>query len=413
MVGSADTGQFDPNFSNPNYLVGQDPYLQHAVVTQGFVQQDLGALPGANSSISTWVNDSGVVVGISENGSIDPLIGIPEGVAVLWKNGQITNLGTLGGNQSIAFAVNSSGQVNGCAANAVPDDNSIFGWGTQTRGFLYQNGTMQDIGTLGGTDTLASLINDAGQVAGGSYTASMETHAFVWTNGKMQDLGTLGGTYSYPNAINSTGQAVGVSNLAGNSIAHAFFWDGTKLHDLGSLASGFQKDYSEALWMNDAGDIVGDSLVSPTASHAFLWKNGVMTDLGTLPGDRCSIAWGINSKDQVVGASGLCGSPQHAFLWQNGQMYDLSHVFFNAVLTSAFFISDSGDIGAVGNEGGGSNGGQAYLTMQRGFLLIPFPSGSDNDTEQDGTGPAEKVGASHNRFGSRSNLPGRFGVPPQ
>ena len=297
MVGNADTGDLNPNYANYNFLIGQNLYIQHGVVTQHFLRQELGALPGGlNQSVPTWINANNTVVGISENGSIDPLIGIPEGVAVMWKNGQIFNLGTLGGYESVAFAVNDSDQVTGAAANTVPDPNSFFGWGTQTRGFFYQNGVMTDLGTLGGNDTLAYIINDAGQIAGQSGKADGSVDPFVWTNGTMKDLGGLGGTSGFVDDMNSKGQVVGGSNLAGDGVQHAFFWDGTMIHDLGSLNCGFRCDFSEAIWVNDNGDAVGYSNSPVQTHHAVLWKNGgAITDLGTLPGDRCSRAWGINN----------------------------------------------------------------------------------------------------------------------
>ena len=92
--------------------------------------------------------------------------GFPEIRGVLWRNGEIVDLGTLeGGFESFANAVNNRGQVVGFSLNTVPDACSLF-VATQTRAFLWQDGAMQDLGTLGGPDANAELINDRGQIAG-------------------------------------------------------------------------------------------------------------------------------------------------------------------------------------------------------------------------------------------------------
>src|SRR6266849_5364546 len=82
-----------------------------------------------------------------------------------------------------------------------------------------------DLGTLGRRyrDSGASAINERGQVVGASGTASGKQHAFLWQNGKMTDLGTLGGRGSHPRAINGRGQVVGDSATASGK-QHAFLW---------------------------------------------------------------------------------------------------------------------------------------------------------------------------------------------
>jgi uncharacterized membrane protein len=92
------------------------------------------------------------VVGLSENGSVDPLAsGFPTLRAVLWKEGAINDLGAFaGGNTSLAYAVNSRGQVVGFAQNGISDVVSLGAFfvglptTTQTRAFLWHNGAMQE-----------------------------------------------------------------------------------------------------------------------------------------------------------------------------------------------------------------------------------------------------------------------------
>jgi probable HAF family extracellular repeat protein len=164
---SADTSIPDPNAPN---CFNPGCFLTHAYRWQDDVLTDLSALPGVNSSAAGAINARGWSVGESQNSEIDPITGFPEIRAVLWKEGQIVDLGTLGGNESLATDVNNGGQVVGAAANTIPDTFSLFGFGTQTRAFLWQKGGKQDLGTLGGPDAAALFVNERGQVAGISYT---------------------------------------------------------------------------------------------------------------------------------------------------------------------------------------------------------------------------------------------------
>ena len=109
ITGAADTADADPNAPNCyNYI---DCFVTHTYIWRKGVLTDLGGLPGGFGSEGNWINDNNQGAGQSLNGLIDPLLGTPAGVAVFWKsNGQIVDLGTLGGNQSLAATINNRGQ---------------------------------------------------------------------------------------------------------------------------------------------------------------------------------------------------------------------------------------------------------------------------------------------------------------
>jgi probable HAF family extracellular repeat protein len=288
---------------------------------------------GGQRSNATAINASGQVVGSSE-----PFFNGPQR-AFLWQSGAATpplDLGTLGGSSSFASAVNASGHVVGTSylpGNAV------------THGFLWKNGTMTDLdgafptginatgqivgwfysthspprrraiflptgqlsgatdlGTLGGTDAVASGINAAGQIVGWSFTQfNAEVHGVVWQTGQpARNLGPLGGAHSEATAINTAGQVVGWSTTGVSDSYHAVLWQpgATTPQDLGTLGGTLSK----ATALNDAGQVVGWSMTTGNAArHMFLWTStDGIEDLGLIGWDEVG---GVNDNLQVVGGS--------------------------------------------------------------------------------------------------------------
>jgi len=370
-VGSSATSEPAPPGSNPANCGGIDgkiDFVFHAFKWENGAVTDLGALPGDdNCSVATSINANGEIVGSSEIDIIDPLTGQKEFRAVLWKDGKIRNLGTFGGRYSLPGSINNRGQVVGEATNAIPDPFSLLyqlvgsSQGTQTRAFLWENGHKQDLGTLGGPDAWAFLVNDKSQIVGLSYVNSTPNsvtgfptlHPFLWHERQMIDLGTLGGFGTFVstvsvNGLNNQGQVIGASPLTGDQIAHPFLWDDGKLIDL-TVQSGGVIATADAI--NDAGQIVGNANFPNGASDAYLWQDGMVTDLGTLDGDCFSEAFAINSRGQVVGQSFSCVSGiVRSFLWENGSMVDLNALIppnSNLFLDNTLAINDSGEIGGL------------------------------------------------------------------
>jgi len=247
----------------------------------------------------------------------------------------ITNLGTLGGRGSTANAINNAGQIVGFAETNQPFPPPPTGPGRVpiTRAmqvadaFLYSDGKMQDLGTLGGEGDAGSVgnaINASGQVVGWAKTSANAEHAFIYGNGKMQDLGISSKIVS-ANAINAHGDVVGfwmTGMVGGNgpeiTFVQAFLCSGGKTQMVGTLGG----NTSRANGINDAGQIVGSASLSNGESHAFLYSNGKMQDLGTFGGKE-SEATAINAKGQVAGWAHTPNNFRHAFLFHDGKMEDI------------------------------------------------------------------------------------------
>ena len=153
VVGFADTATPDPD--------NGEGFVFHAFGWRGGPMHDLGTLPGGRNSFAIWSNTAGAVVGLSETGRTDPVLGVPENHATLWRHGQVVDLGTLGGHESLAGFINQRGQVVGVAADTVPDQFSLFGWGTRTRAFLWQHGAMTWVPSAARTPALPSSTSVA------------------------------------------------------------------------------------------------------------------------------------------------------------------------------------------------------------------------------------------------------------
>ncbi len=303
---------------------------------QQYSVTDLGTL-GGSTSYGTGINATGQVAGTSSTAS-------GNWHAFVYANGTMEDLGTLGTSlpESWGYGINAIGQVTGYSYIS-------FGNYNLAHAFLYGSGAMQDLGTLGGSidQSWGYAINASGQVTGESDTANVYIdHAFLYSSGTMQDIGTLGGPTTGGFGLNNSGQVTGVSQIASDNNNHAFLYNSGNMQDLGTL--GGPESFGTAI--NASGQVTGDS--TPAGSvvnhHAFLYSNGTMLDLGTLGGPESS-GLAINASGQVTGISDTpTFNDAHAFLYSNDQMVDLNTFIGSAasiyLLSYGNAINDAGQI---------------------------------------------------------------------
>ena len=295
------------------------------------------------------LNDYGQAVGISDTANADPYgerwscgAFFPPShaghtcVGFRWQLGIITALATLGGNNGFATGINNRGQAVGWAENTVHDPTcnppqvlqfEAVLWGTDGQPHLLPP-------YPGDLDGAATSINDRGQVVGISGICQNAVgnrsaiHALSWQNGTVTDLGNLGGlAWNTPMALNNHGQVVGFSDLAGdgngsNPNFHAFLWSSPgPMQDLHTLIGDA---ISEALGINEQGEIVGVSFAAGFENpRAFVYQNGHMTDLNSLAQSNSPLylqaAQEINDSGVITGQGcvpGHCSSndPSIAFI---------------------------------------------------------------------------------------------------
>ncbi len=330
---------------------------------------------GGTTSAGSSINNGGWVAGSSN------LAGDQAQHASLWTGGSVIDLGTLGGpNSGVLWPVkNDRGIITGISQTASPDPlgerwscSAFFpaatATGHQCLGFVWQDGTMSPLPTLGGTNGFATGANNQGEIVGWAENTVhdatcvppqvLQFRAVVWgpRPGQIRELPPLPGeTVSAATALNNRGQVVGISGICDRAVGrfsavHAVIWQDGRPTDLGTLGG---VAWNTPMSINQRGDVVGFGNASAAAGgsfavHAFLWtRKGGIRDLGTLPGDTTSQALGVNDRREIVGTSCDAAFNCRAVIWGSGEITDLNTLVapgYGGTLTTANDINESGRI---------------------------------------------------------------------
>ena len=380
----------------------QQPQARPADRFPRYVVQDLGTL-GGPYSFSYGLNNAGVVSGGSatatQNGDPSQAVVNAPQTAFLWDHGRLRNLGTLGGPDSEAAAVNLSNLVvvDSETASLSRQGEDVCGFGTnlQCLAATWKDGRFNALPLLpGGNNSYALDMNDRGQVAGFSdtdvydvdctaaitgtpfrSTAGFRFQSVIWEpNGRVRQLAPLNGdTVASALGINNKGQVVGYSGVCANtspppyvSTPHAVLWerDGTPI-DLGSLGG----PASGASAINEHGDVSGTAFTADGSPQAYLWTPETRTLVKLQPPDGFPAAVNpccktINDRREIVGFMFDADFNSRAFLWKDGVMVDLNELIPKGspwMLQGAYGINASGQI-----TGGGLINGEVHA-----FLTTP------------------------------------------
>ncbi|OFX14902.1 MAG: hypothetical protein A2Z18_02535 [Armatimonadetes bacterium RBG_16_58_9] len=242
--------------------------------------------------MANCINDNGQIVGYQS-----PTAGPAQ--PIVWADGRASQLGSLGGDGGSASGINNAGQICGHASTAAGKAHS----------FISENGVMTDLAPSDPLQHVANAMNEFGHVVGTS-----PNYAYLWKDGQMTLLGSLGGGGTDARAVNDFDEVVGysaTSRLRGQY--HAFIWRNGVMTDIGHLGGGF----SIGLGINNFGEVVGYSSTSNGGDAPFIWQKGVIKNLNDLidpySGWVLTNAFDINEAGQIVG-SGRYNNVYHAFL---------------------------------------------------------------------------------------------------
>jgi len=233
----------------------------------------------------------------------------PDGTshAVVWTDGVLQDLGTLGAGGSDAQAINDFGQVCG---------------GSNDHAFLWDGSVMRDLGSLGNLAWAADVNND-GVVVGASYTSGPDPrlHALVWSDGQMIDIGT---PYNDANAetvtINERGQVAGVSLSLGYEQGKPYLWEGGVFTPLKPVDEGGRTE--RVVGINQRGVVASTKTVlhsdlAVVSDNGTRWILPVLSSLGTS-------ASAINNHGDVAGDAWVDSSTRHAVLWRSASVQTMA-----------------------------------------------------------------------------------------
>ena len=270
----------------------------------------------------------------------------------LWSDGDMLELETLGGTSSHAQSVNSHGIAAGWAQDAL-------GYSLPA---MWDGYGVTALPTLGWGKGTVWEMSDDGFAVGNSYINQSTYHATLWSGQTAHDLGTLGGAYSVAYGISSTGWIVGEADDSYGS-NWATIWIKGAPQKLGAFQGG---SWSTARAVNSRNQVIFSGNTPSSYGRSALWWNGNFTDMGTLGGST-AYAYGLNDSGYAVGESALSSGYAHAFVYSGGVMRDLGTL--GGYFSKAYAIDNDGVIVGMAHD----QQGQTHAVR---WVPVPEPNGA-------------------------------------
>jgi len=356
-----------PRGRSSSLTAGIGSFTAGLTAGQRYFITDLGTL-GGTQSFAYAINDLGQVVGESW------ISGDMSSHAFLYSNGKMTDLYPLNSQavQTVGpTGINNSGEI----ASGV-----VYGGIYVPAIFNSRTGKLKILGSLGGVTSfgfngVATSINKVGSAVGYSYLDGLLRHAFLYRHDALFDIGSFGG-YSAALAINDEGVIVGFASGLNNGTANAFVYADGVMADIHPTTESYARDINNQHGeeerkhdrfrteeIADEGQVVGSFVTADqTATHAFVDSQASFTDLSPA-GTGETVAFAINDHSQIVGITSTADG-QHAFLYDKGVLEDLNPLIQQGLgweLTWAFDINNRGQIVGYG----------ILNNRFRAFLLTP------------------------------------------
>jgi probable HAF family extracellular repeat protein len=310
---------------------------------------ELGHLPGCDVTLAQGMNNKGQVVGYSYQFASPGHLNSVFAYAFLWQDGKMIPLRTLGGAYSHACGINDRGDIVGDADTR-----------DSLRPVLWPAGKLDEPQVLAPRTGFALAINEKGEIAG------VLNGLALWNGREAREFPPPEGRLVRVNRITQRGEVVGFTSVEGpfgtDWDQRAYRYRTGRMEELPTLGG----KNSHCADINEAGLMVGWSSTAADERHACLWKERMVHDLSSLKG-RASEAAGINAKGEIVGSTDKASGGWAACLWRNGKAVELQTLVEHGSdwdLCFAKRINDRGQILALGTR-------RDRGRCDRSLLLIP------------------------------------------